>query len=159
MMFDGRWLMFDGRWLMFDGGGLMADGRGLLFIVYCLLSIVYCLLSVVYCLLSINSGDKDRTFNSKFKITEFKICFFWVGRAAGTIETILFGWGRYCFQNMIRLSGDTCIPKRRTRGSQTPHAGIPNAARGDCQRRTRGFPMPSTASNDSFLRSLARFPP
>ena len=32
--------------------------------------------------------------------------------------------------------------KRRTRGLQTPHAEMGNAARGDCQRRTRRLQCP-----------------
>ena len=36
--------------------------------------------------------------------------------------------------------------KRRTRGLSTPHAGIANAARGDCQRRTRRLKTPLRVS-------------
>ena len=40
---------------------------------------------------------------------------------------------------ILQTSYDELGKKRRTRGSQTPPAGIANAARGDDQRRTRGF--------------------
>ena len=85
---------------------------------------------------------KDTTFNSKIKITKFKICEKETQTSLKPPYQLKSFFEKVFQTNVCYVNTPHDIAKRRTRGLQTPHAEIANAARGDYERRTRRFTIP-----------------